>query len=266
MKSKFFKRKNMSYFNFFKRTIVSLFLVSLTVTATIQKDSFLRQLLASGLWQEKSPLRLHLGCGENHLEGYINIDYPMIEHTVQQSSGADISADLTTLILDEQSVDEIRSHHVFEHFDRQTALALLCSWHRALKIGGTLIIETPDFEESAKLVLFNKELSYQEKQAIMRHIFGSHEAHWAIHCDGWYQEKFDHILSLLGFEQISISHSRYLNLYNITVEAHKKQPQEKEVLIQKAKAILTESLVANVEVKMYQVWCNKLDTLCSLIP
>ncbi len=221
--------------------------------------NFLTELKELSLWPENIPLKLHLGCGENHINGYINIDYPPVEHTVQATSGADIFADITTLHLPQESIDEIRSHHVFEHFDRQQALALLCNWHLQLKIGGTLIIETPDFERSAKLILLDDALSYKEKQAILRHIFGSHEARWAIHCDGWYEAKYRHVLPLLGFEDITIEHSRYLNLCNITVSARKTKSLYCNELICIAQEILQESLVAECETKMYQVWCEQFN-------
>jgi predicted SAM-dependent methyltransferase len=226
-------------------------------------ENLITQFKDAQLWHENSPLRLHLGCGECSLPGYINIDYPPSEHTVQQTSAADIFANIITLQYPSQTIDEIRSHHVFEHFNRQTALALLCNWHQALKIGGTLVIETPDFEESAKLIISDYSLSYTEKQAILRHIFGSHEAAWAVHCDGWYQEKFLHILSLFEFEEITIAHSRYLNLYNITVTAKKTKHLSKEILLDRAKVILQESLVADCETKMYQVWLEQLCAVCS---
>lgn len=242
----------------------------LITTATIAQSAipvfnpyveFFEQLKNSSLWHSEMPLRLHLGCGESHLDGYMNIDYPMAEHTVQTKSGADIFADITTLTIPNESIDEVRSHHVFEHFDRQTALVLLCKWHQQLKIDGTLVIETPDFEGSIKLLLYDSVLSYTEKQVIMRHIFGSHEARWAIHCDGWYQEKFMHILSLLGFENITVQHSRYLNLCNITVTAKKTKRLDMHYLINTAKEILKESLVAECETTMYQVWCQQLSSL-----
>lgn len=226
-------------------------------------ENLLIQFKNAQLWHENIPLKLHLGCGECRLPGYINIDYPPSQHTVQQTSAADIFANIITLQYPDQTIDEIRSHHVFEHFDRQTALGLLCNWHQALKIGGTLVIETPDFEESARLILLDSSLSYKEKQAILRHIFGSHEAIWAIHCDGWYQEKFLHVLSLFEFEEIVFTHSRYLNLYNITVTAKKTKQLSKETLFNKAKLILQESLVADCETKMYQVWLEQLCAVCN---
>lgn len=81
------------------------------------------------------PVRLHLGCGEQHFSGYVNIDHPSDQHNVMRSV-ADIQADVRHLDFPDGSIDEIRLHHVFEHFPRVVALALLIRWHRWLKVGG----------------------------------------------------------------------------------------------------------------------------------
>ena len=99
------------------------------------------------------PTRLHLGCGERYLEGYVNIDYPLDQHSVQISSPADLHADITELSYEPATVAEVRLHHVFEHFDRVTALRLLIDWYAWLEEGGLLLIETPDFEASVRRFL-----------------------------------------------------------------------------------------------------------------
>ena len=245
-------------------TLCALLLYSAT-SSTPSLDTrinLLWQLENAHLWSPGQPLRLHLGCGENHFNGYINIDFPMTDHTIQQYSGADITGNIAELRIPYNTVDEIRNHHTFEHFDRQEALALLCNWHLALKEGGILIIETPDFEESIKLFLFDTCQNYHQKQAIMRHIFGSHEAHWAFHCDGWYKEKFVYVLNLLDFEVINVEQHGWLNIRNITVTARKKCNRSRESLINTTKQILLDSKVVEGEVKMWDVWCQQL---CSLI-
>ncbi len=239
-----------------------LFMTILSAVPSLDtRINLLWQIENAGLWSSGQPLRLHLGCGENHFNGYVNIDFPISDHTVQTYSGADINGNIAQLRIPYGTVDEIRNHHVFEHFDRQEALALLCNWHLALKVGGTLIIETPDFEESIKLFLFDQSQSYAQKQAIMRHIFGSHEAEWAIHCDGWYKEKFLHVLNLLDFEITNIEQHGWLNIRNITITARKKCNRSRESLIKSAQDILCESKVVPGEIKMWETWCHQLRQL-----
>ena len=64
-----------------------------------------------------------------------------------------------------------------------------------------ITIETPDFEECIKLFL-DSDLRIRFKVA--RHIFGSHESDWAVHKDFWSKDKFEFILTKLGFEIIEI--------------------------------------------------------------
>lgn len=234
---------------------------ALSIPSLDTRINLLWQLENANLWSPGQPLRLHLGCGENHFNGYVNIDFPITDHTVQTYSGADVNGNIAQLRIPYGSVDEIRNHHVFEHFDRQEALALLCNWHLALKVGGTLVIETPDFEESIKLFLLDSSQSYSQKQAIMRHIFGSHEASWAIHCDGWYKQKYVHVLNLLDFEIIQIEQHGWLNIRNITITARKKSNRSREWLINSAQNILLESKVVEGEVKMWETWCSQLRQL-----
>ncbi|MCX6800174.1 MAG: methyltransferase domain-containing protein [Candidatus Falkowbacteria bacterium] len=89
-------------------------------------------------------MKLHLGCGGTYLDGYINVDFPTSDKTIMNVK-ADIYQDIRTLNYPENSIDEIRNHHVFEHFNRVDALKVLLQWRGWLKPGGKLVIETPDF-------------------------------------------------------------------------------------------------------------------------
>jgi len=140
-------------------------------------------------------IKLHLGCQEKYLKGYINIDLPPPEHTVERVK-ADIYADVRKLSYAHESVDEVRSHHLLEHFSRQEALVLLARWHSWLRMGGLLVVETPDFEESAKKFIRGSE---DEQFVLARHMFGSQEAGWAYHKDFWSENKFHLVLSRLGY-------------------------------------------------------------------
>lgn len=165
-------------------------------------------------------MKLHLGCGSSYLEGYVNIDFPPSEQTVQKDLVADIYGDITELSYPDSSIDEIRLHHVFEHFSRPVALALLCRWRNWLKPGGLLRIETPDAAACFKLMK-SPFYSFDSKQQVMRHLFGSHEAPWAVHADGWYKEKFICTLNTLGFGKMIFVPNKWGVLRNIEVTAQK---------------------------------------------
>ena len=211
-----------------------------------------------GLWQEGQPLRLHLGCGEQHFDGYVNIDHPPAKHTVQSSVAADIFADIVQLELPAGSVDEVRLHHLFEHFNRPTALALLCRWQCWLKRGGRLVIETPDAEASASLIA-EPQHSFAQKQVVLRHLFGSHEADWACHYDGWYPAKYERVLGALGFGEIQCQRGEWLMTRNVTATAVKVAERSLPELASAVSEILRESLVdaSASETRLHGIWMGE---------
>ena len=164
--------------------------------------------------------KLHLGCGQRYMEGYVNIDYPLSEHSVQTRSVADKLADLTKLRYSEKSIEEVRLHHVFEHFLRQDAIALLASWNSWLVDGGTLHIEVPDFNRTA-LVALNPRSSDRAKGVALRHIFGSNEAHWAVHYEGWSEKLLKTALGAMGFSMAKVKRNSWKKTHNIEVIATK---------------------------------------------
>lgn len=232
-----------------------------------KQDSFAQLQSLFGASLPPQP-KLHLGCGEVRLENYINIDFPPSEHTVQKKAAADVYANITQLCFKPEQISEIRLHHVFEHFDRPTALALLAAWHQWLTPQGELIIETPDLERSIDL-LRNPQHSFQEKQIVLRHLFGSHEASWAVHYDGWYEEKYRWALSALGYEILKVEHSEWKMTRNITVQARRGASLSNADIAARAKKLLRSSMVDNAasEESLWQQWCSQFDgvfeTCCS---
>jgi GT2 family glycosyltransferase len=207
-------------------------------------------------------LRLHLGCGETYLPGYLNIDFPSQHHTVQRTSKADVHADIRELTYPPDSVGEIRLHHVFEHFDRATAVRLLIEWYEWLRVGGRLVIETPDFEKSARAFIHKR--GAKDRFKVLRHIFGSHEAPWAVHLDGWYQAKFELFLGSLGYRNLVFSLSDWRGTYNIMVTAKKLPPLAmRDEQIQAGERLLRLSLVddSDTEERMIELWMRQIRPL-----
>ena len=128
--------------------------------------------------------RIEIGSGNFPHAGYTHID-------IEKKAGVDIKGDFRTM--DFSELEEIRSHHLLEHFGREEAIKILKLWHSWLKKDGVLLIEVPDFEEICRRFP-------EDKYWLARHAYGSQEAEWAFHKDGWYEDKFREILPQIGFE------------------------------------------------------------------
>ena len=90
-------------------------------------------------------LKLHLACGHDYNEEYINIDL-----YAPEDAKCDVRFDVTKLPYDDNSVDEIKAFHIIEHFNFFEIKEVLNEWYRVLKPGGKLYLETPDFLETCR--------------------------------------------------------------------------------------------------------------------
>jgi predicted SAM-dependent methyltransferase len=220
----------------------------------------LDKLVESGLHNVEESLKLHLGCGQTKLDGFINIDFPQDKHNVMISA-ADAEADITKdLLFPRFSVDEIRLHHLFEHFPRVVALAQLVKWHFWLKIDGILIIETPDFMGSIQQIVDN-DIEYAQKMAIVRHLVGDQAAEWGFHIDQWWKDRFETTLSSFGFHVTDIKYftwEMWPHLKSITVTATKVAEISIAEQIKKCFLLLKDSMVSEREVATFEVWQHQL--------
>ena len=132
--------------------------------------------------------KLCIGSGRRLKKDFTNID-------IESKNNPDIVGDFRTMSFND--VDEIVAEHILEHFSRDEGLQVLSQWRSWLKDSGILIVETPDFEYICKN--FN-----QDPYWMTRHAYGSQEADWAFHRDGYYEAKFRSLLPELGFEVLKI--------------------------------------------------------------
>lgn len=103
------------------------------------------------------PVKLNLGCGDKILPGYINVD------VVESRLGfkPDVLCDLHRLMpFEDNSVDEILSVHVVEHFWRWEVVDILKEWVRVLKPGGRMILECPNLLSAAHELLTNPDVAW----------------------------------------------------------------------------------------------------------
>lgn len=91
-------------------------------------------------------MKLNLGCGNNILEGWVNLDHPRAVPFLPNPTGAelvghDIDCPLLQLPFDDNSFEEIMARHVLEHV--RNLLPLLQELHRVTEAGGKFLVAVP---------------------------------------------------------------------------------------------------------------------------
>lgn len=94
--------------------------------------------------------KLHIGCGTNYFEGWINID----NNSDNNISKLDLNIDLRNpLPFRDDSVDFIYNEHFLEHLTVAEGVKALIEFRRVLKPGGILRIAMPDLKDMINLYL-----------------------------------------------------------------------------------------------------------------
>lgn len=124
----------------------------------------------------KEPLKLHIGCGSQHLDGYVNIDGV-------KTNATDFVCDVRRLPYPNESAELIESYHVLEHFPvclmasvdsaygekYGLLIDILKDWQRVLRPGGKLIMELPDFDKMVEEYL---KADDGKKEELLAYIYG----------------------------------------------------------------------------------------------
>ena len=98
--------------------------------------------------KKSQPIKLHVGCGSNIIDDYINVDGPWMSHEPKIA----IHNLIEKYPLPDNSIDEILSVHVIEHISRKHVPQMFQEWYRILKPGGKVITEWPDVLKACKKI------------------------------------------------------------------------------------------------------------------
>ena len=129
------------------KNIIILFLpIGLFEHARFEMRSKLGRLLSRGLkLNRKNNNYLNLGCGNNYIGNFVNIDFFTNKKT-------DYGMDLRfPFKIESNSIDGIFTEHTFEHLSHQEVDNALSECYRILKIEGVIRIIVPDLS-----ILLNK--------------------------------------------------------------------------------------------------------------
>ena len=139
-------------------------------------------------------VRINVGCGEVIEPGYTNID---LHHDL-----ADVKMDTRALQYPDDSVDEIYSSHLLEHFGKREIPVVLREWYRVLKVGGTLKLNLPNLEWCLKNWLAKPE---KERFGLALDMLFGHQAHEGeYHKTGFTRARLTALLTEAGFADITI--------------------------------------------------------------
>ena len=152
-------------------------------------------------------INLHLGCGGQYIEGWINIDNYDYEgnDSSRSSSRYDLKMDIRKLDVDDDSVDKILLVHVIEHFVRWETVDMLQTFFCKLKPGGTLIMEHPDLDECITWYLQHKKTTQTpigELNMGFTQFYGNQwdELDYETHRYVWTKKEMQQVLGKIGFE------------------------------------------------------------------
>jgi len=150
-------------------------------------------------------LKLHLGCGDMIIPGFINCDL--------YNDKAEVKCDVKKLPYEDNSIDEIYNAHIIEHFDYFEALDVLKEWKRVLKPDGKLSIETPDFFAICDALVKAPE---GERFMLYDQFFGKPWLPGQTHKFLYTENQLGNTLNNLGFRNIiKVPALRYIGMENI---------------------------------------------------
>ena len=171
-------------------------------------------------------MKLHLGCGHDYKEGWVNVDGPK-DDLCYDDLKADVHAKIENLVYPEGSVSEILMMAVFEHFPRHVAIMQLRKFYNWLEEGGKVTINVPDF--FAAVDKMRAAGSPEERLFWWRHIFGPQDTvQFGTHYDGFDEAKLKLIFSTAGFNRfVCTKEGRWPNLRFTAFKDAPFMPEEK---------------------------------------
>ena len=139
-------------------------------------------------------LRLNLGCGHIPLDGFVNVD-------MRKLPGVDVVAPLDALPFDAETVDEIFSAHVLEHFPQEALeRRFLPYWYSVLAPGGVFRSVVPDVD--AMIDQYREgTITFENLRQV---VYGGQEYEGDFHHTAFTPESLSELLVKAGFVDVEL--------------------------------------------------------------
>jgi SAM-dependent methyltransferase len=142
------------------------------------------------------PLRLNLGCGNERLAGFVNVD-------LLDGPAVDVVADVSRVLPFEDSAAEmIYASHVLEHLPHSAVPRVLCEWRRVLRDGGIILVAVPDLDAIARLLVTRPGWFTPPHEPWVGAIYGGQTTELDFHKTGFTLPWLTYLLSNAGFGSI----------------------------------------------------------------
>ncbi len=144
-------------------------------------------------------IKLNLGVGARVVHGFIGVDLG--------GNKKDVTCDLTELasLIPNNSVDEIYSRHVVEHFPRKEAPGIIKDWCSLLKPGGKITLNFPNLDLYIDYYIANRSRIPMEEFG--RWVYGNQKDQYDVHKVAYNEDYMSRILNDAGMKVISIETS-----------------------------------------------------------
>lgn len=146
--------------------------------------------------------KLHIGCGNIHMDGWCNID-------VLKTGATDLICDIKSLKgVPDNTAKNIYSCHVLEHFETSQIPEILETWNRVLKPGGEIRISVPDLDSITKIYQDNlKHFETPGNQPWIALIYGGQKDQYDFHKTGFNYSWLKFLLENAGFNNVKRYHA-----------------------------------------------------------
>ena len=154
-------------------------------------------------------IKLNLGCGGIKWQDFINVDLYPYDKSIKDHSRngcvANAFADMRSLSLQQNSVDEIFTSHTIDHFYRWEAIEMLKDWYSILKPNAYLTIEAADFN---RCVLWLFHPNRKKRELAKNQFYGNQldRIEYETHRYLWTPKELTKVLKDIGYRKICYSH------------------------------------------------------------
>jgi len=136
-------------------------------------------------------IKLHLGCGNIHIDGFINIDANYLPNVDMVDNVRHLRK------FEKGSVALIYASNVLEHLGRWEYMPALERWHELLEKGGILRVSVPDFQALCEYYMETRDL-----ETMYCALYGGQDNPGNYHYWCWDYERLKKDLESAGFVDV----------------------------------------------------------------